>query len=87
MAVAPLPRGIHVAVNRREPRTTDERLGLSTALAACTAGSAHVNGLDGTGTLRPGNLAYLVVLDRDVFTHPPEGIAEGRVLPAYARRH
>ena len=38
------------------------------ALAAYTAGSAYVNHLDDdTGTLEPGKLADLVVLDRDLF--------------------
>ncbi|MFF0559557.1 amidohydrolase [Streptomyces sp. NPDC004266] len=82
--------GIHVAVNRREPEAADDRvfypeqrLDLTTALAAYTAGTAHVNGLDDTGSLRPGHLADLVVLDRDVLTGPPEEIAEARVERTY----
>ncbi|TWG06308.1 hypothetical protein FHX80_114803 [Streptomyces brevispora] len=83
-------QGIHVAVNRREPGATDspvflpeQRLDPATAVAAYTAGSAHVNGLDDAGSLLPGNLADLVVLDRDIFTAPPEEIAEARVLRTY----
>ncbi|MCX4735470.1 amidohydrolase [Streptomyces sp. NBC_01363] len=82
--------GIHVAVNRMEPEATDgrvflpeQRLDLATAVAAYTAGSAHVNGLDDTGSLLPGHLADLVVLDRDIFTLPPEEIAEAQVLRTY----
>ncbi|GAA2652472.1 amidohydrolase [Streptomyces lunalinharesii] len=82
--------GLHVAVNRREPDATDERvflpeqrLDLGTAVAAYTAGSAHVNGLDDAGTLRVGHLADLVVLDRDIFTAPPEEIARATVLETY----
>ncbi|MFE6679341.1 amidohydrolase [Streptomyces sp. NPDC057729] len=82
--------GIHVAVNRMEPGATDgrvflpeQRLDLATAVAAYTAGSAHVNGHDDTGSLLPGHLADLVVLDRDIFTLPPEEIAEARVLRTY----
>ncbi|MFI6727428.1 amidohydrolase [Streptomyces sp. R-74717] len=82
--------GIHVAVNRMEPEATDgrvflpeQRLDLTTAVAAYTAGSAHVNGLDDTGSLLPGHLADLVVLDRDIFTLPPEEIAEAQVLRTY----
>ncbi|MFJ5723069.1 amidohydrolase [Streptomyces sp. NPDC093149] len=82
--------GIHVAVNRMEPGATDGRvflpeqcLDLATAVAAYTAGSAHVNGHDDTGSLLPGHLADLVVLDRDIFTLPPEEIAEARVLRTY----
>ncbi|WP_309054665.1 amidohydrolase, partial [Streptomyces sp.] len=74
--------GLHVAVNRRAPGTKDERvflpeqrLDLTTALAAYTAGSAHVNGHDDAGSLRAGNLADLVVLDRDILTGPAEEIA------------
>ncbi|WP_369148189.1 amidohydrolase [Streptomyces sp. R44] len=82
--------GIHVAVNRRDPEATDDRvfyaeqrLDLSTALAAYTAGTAHVNGLDDSGSLRAGHLADLVVLDRDILTGPPEEIAEARVERTY----
>ncbi|MFJ3905498.1 amidohydrolase [Streptomyces sp. NPDC090025] len=78
--------GIHVAVNRAEPGATDgrvflpeQRLDLSTALAAYTAGSAHVNGHDDAGSLRAGHLADLVVLDRDILTAPAAEIAEARV--------
>ncbi|MER5500247.1 amidohydrolase [Streptomyces sp. NPDC002466] len=82
--------GIHVAVNRREPGTADDRvflpeqrIDLTTALAAYTAGSAHVNGHDDAGSLRAGNLADLVVLDRDLFAAPPEEIASARVERTY----
>ncbi|MFF3393598.1 amidohydrolase [Streptomyces sp. NPDC002669] len=82
--------GIHVAVNRRAPEATDDRIflpeqriDLTTALAAYTAGSAHANGHDDAGSLRPGNLADLVVLDRDLFAAPPEEIAGARVERTY----
>ncbi|GAA1159195.1 hypothetical protein F4556_001683 [Kitasatospora gansuensis] len=82
--------GLHVAVNRAEPGATDgrvflpeQRLDLGTALAAYTAGSAHVNGTDQAGSLRPGLLADLVVLDRDVFARPADEIAEARVERTY----
>ncbi|MFF3785121.1 amidohydrolase [Streptomyces sp. NPDC001933] len=82
--------GIHVAVNRMQPGATDgrvflpeQRLDLATAVAAYTAGSAHVNGTDDAGTLRPGHLADLVVLDRDIFTEPAEEIHTARVLQTY----
>lgn len=82
--------GLHVAVNRRAPGTKDERvflpeqrLDLTTALAAYTAGSAHVNGHDDAGSLRAGNLADLVVLDRDILTGPAEEIADARVERTY----
>ncbi|MEU8617786.1 amidohydrolase [Streptomyces sp. NPDC048623] len=78
--------GLHVAVNRAEPGATDgrvfypeQRIDLTTALGAYTAGSAYVNGHDDAGSLRPGHLADLVVLDRDILTAPPAEIAEARV--------
>ncbi|MGW8376741.1 amidohydrolase [Streptomyces sp. ODS28] len=80
---------LHVAVNRRLPGASspvflpEQRIGLGAALAAYTAGSAHVNHLDDTGTLRPGNLADLAVLDRDPFAGPPEEIASARVLQTF----
>ncbi|GAA1960437.1 amidohydrolase [Kitasatospora viridis] len=82
--------GLHVAVNRREPHTSDERvflpeqrLDLATAVAAYTAGSAHLNGHDDAGSLGAGQLADLVVLDRDFFTAPAEEICEARVLRTF----
>ncbi|MEU2672512.1 amidohydrolase [Streptomyces sp. NPDC007164] len=82
--------GIHVAVNRREPGTDDgrvflpeQRIDLLSAIAAYTAGSSHVNRLDDAGSLLPGNLADLVVLDRDILAAPPEEIAEARVERTY----
>ncbi|MET9452611.1 amidohydrolase [Streptomyces cinerochromogenes] len=82
-------QGIHVAVNRVEPGGTgpaflpDERLSLSDALTAYTAGSAYVNHLDDTGRVAVGALADLVVLDRDPFSGPPEAIAGTRVALTY----
>ena len=83
----------HVAVNRtapwdvsadpnplsREPLLPDQRLDLPTALAAGTAGSAYVNHLDETGSVRPGYLADLVVLDRNLLESPPQEIGQARV--------
>ncbi|MFJ8438815.1 amidohydrolase [Kitasatospora griseola] len=82
--------GLHVAVNRMEPEATDgrvflpeQRLDLASALAAYTAGAAYVNGHDDAGVLAVGNLADLVVLDRDILTRPAEEIADARVLRTY----
>ncbi|MFC9753824.1 amidohydrolase [Streptomyces sp. NPDC056921] len=82
--------GIHVAVNRVAPESPgnrafypEQRINLPTALAAYTAGTAHVNGHDDAGSLRAGNLADLVVLDRDILTAPPEEIAGARVERTY----
>jgi len=86
--------GIHVAVNRRHPSISSvdgneyrepflphERLDLPTALAAATLGSAYVNHLDHvTGSIEAGKLADLVVLDRNLFEHPLDQIADANVL-------
>ena len=72
---------IETAVNRISPddRTLpvfypDERIGLHEALAAFTIGSAYVNHLEAdTGSIEPGKLADLVVLDRDPFEADPIG--------------
>ncbi|WP_433155510.1 amidohydrolase family protein [Actinomadura nitritigenes] len=85
--------GVHVAVNRVLPDRTDapflpdQALPLATALAAYTAGAAYVNHLDDTGTLRPGNRADLVVLDRDPFNGPTQAIAATRVAHTYIDGH
>ncbi|GLW46654.1 amidohydrolase [Streptomyces sp. NBRC 14336] len=81
--------GIHVAVNRVSPDSAapvflpGERIGLTEALTAYTAGSAHVNHLDDTGAVQPGALADLVVLDRDPFAVPPQELASTRVALTY----
>ncbi|WP_460062636.1 amidohydrolase [Streptomyces sp. YKOK-I1] len=85
-------QAVHVAVNRVSPDAPEgtpeflpgQRLDLGAALAAYTAGSAHVNGLDGlTGSIAVGKAADLVVLDRDPFTGPPGEIASTRVLQTF----
>ncbi len=83
-------RAIHVAVNRSlygaraEPLLPGQALELAEAMAAYTTGSAFVNHLDDvTGSIEPGNLADLVVLDRDPFTLPPDEIAATSVLATY----
>jgi predicted amidohydrolase YtcJ len=85
-------QGMHVAVNRVVPEAPDgtpvflpeQRISLLDALTAYTAGSAYVNGLDDvTGTVAPGYLADLVVLDRDPFAGPVEEIGSTRVAQTY----
>ncbi|MFF0740806.1 amidohydrolase [Streptomyces sp. NPDC004111] len=82
---------LQVAVTRREPGAAEgtpvflpeQRIDLGAAVAAYTAGSAYVNHLDDTGSIRVGALADLTVLDRDIFAGPAEGIAEARVEGTY----
>ena len=81
--------GIHAAVTRRRadgfpgpagwyPR---QRLTVEEAVRAYTWGAAHAAALeDWLGSLAPGKLADLVVLDRDVFACDPPAIAETEVL-------
>ncbi|MGH3090828.1 MAG: amidohydrolase family protein, partial [Gaiellaceae bacterium] len=79
---------LEVAVNRirpddrgADPLLPDEALDLGTALAAFTAGSAYVNFLDDeTGSLEPGKLADIVVLDRDLFGIDGAQVADARVV-------
>jgi len=53
-----------------------ERIGLGDAIAAFTMGSAYVNHADHlSGSVEPGKAADLVVLDRNLFTHPADEIA------------
>lgn len=84
---------IHVAVNRKaapgyeegeyEPFFPEQAIDLGTSLTAYTAGSAFVNHLDETGTVEAGNLADLVVLDRDPFAGPAAEIGATRVLQTF----
>lgn len=74
---------ISVAIRRRPPGDDrpeilmpNERMSLDQALSAFTAGSATINGTAGrTGRIRLGNVADLVLLERDPFaTSDPAGI-------------
>jgi predicted amidohydrolase YtcJ len=88
-------RAIHVAVNRAlqgstgpeaEPFLPNQSLALGEAIAAYTIGSAYVNHLDDeTGTIEPGKLADLVVLDRDPFAGPPSEVGSTGVLATYVQ--
>jgi predicted amidohydrolase YtcJ len=71
----------------------DERLDLATSIAAFTMGSAYVNHLDEvTGSIEVGKYADLAVVDRDLFAHPADEIANAQVdatfvegVPVYRR--
>jgi predicted amidohydrolase YtcJ len=77
---------IQVAVTRvpvdhpeREPFLPGQALDLEDCLDAFTLGSAFVNRLDEeTGTLEPGKLADLAVVDRDPFAAQPGALHEVR---------
>lgn len=81
--------GIHAAVTRRrvdgfpgpEGWHPEQRLTVAEAVHAYTLGAAYAAGLeDRLGSLTPGKLADLIVLDRDIFTCDPTAIAEAQVL-------
>jgi predicted amidohydrolase YtcJ len=82
-------QGIHVAVNRAhheedyEPFLPEQALDLATALGAYTSGSAFVNHLDDTGSIRLGFRADLVVLDRDIFAGPTAEIGDAKVAMTF----
>ncbi|MGH2527728.1 MAG: amidohydrolase family protein, partial [Actinomycetota bacterium] len=84
---------IHVAVNRVMPPSypygngngevflPDERVDLSTALAAFTMGSAYVNHLDDvTGSIEAGKYADLVVVEQNLFGLSLDELFEAKVL-------
>lgn len=90
---------IHVAVNRAlsprlgrpgapetsRPLRPDEAIPVDAAVHAFTAGVAYVNHEEHvTGTLRPGMLADVAVLDRDIYTVPPETIGDTSVTMTIA---
>lgn len=84
--------GIHAAVTRcREDGTPgaagwqpQERLTVAEAVRAYTLGAAFAGGVeDHSGSLSPGKLADLVVLDRDIFIEPPAQIARTAVWATF----
>ena len=77
--------GIHDLVNQRTASGANfnrhEALTIEQAIHAYTVGSATASFDEGRkGTIQPGKLADLVVLDRDLTTIDPDGIAESQVL-------
>ena len=73
--------GLHAAVTRRRPDGApapegwypEQKLTLPEALAAYTRGAAYAaNAEHRLGTLAPGFLADLIVLEQDPFTCPPD---------------
>ncbi|WP_284982728.1 amidohydrolase [Arthrobacter sp. efr-133-TYG-118] len=78
---------IHVAVNRVEPGGAlpplgpeQHKLTLKQILDAYTQGTAWINHLDtDTGIIRPGALADLAILDRNLFDIPVEELHTARV--------
>jgi predicted amidohydrolase YtcJ len=90
----PDPLGaIHVAVNRwaygeegpagSEPFLPEQALDIQTAFSAYTSGSAWVNHRDEAGTICAGQVADLVVLDRDPFAGDPADIGSARVVSTW----
>jgi predicted amidohydrolase YtcJ len=79
---------VEVAVRRvdpdhreREPFIPAESIDLETALRAYTMGAAWANHADDrTGSIEPGKLADLVVLDRDIEHERADRIGDTRVL-------
>jgi predicted amidohydrolase YtcJ len=82
-------QGIACAVTRQDPGAgfpaggffPEERVDVYTAVDNYTAGSAWANFDEGRmGRIRPGALADLALLDRDIFSIPPEDIHKTKVL-------
>jgi predicted amidohydrolase YtcJ len=78
--------GIEVGITHREPGDRRppwhpaERVDLPAMLALYTINAAYANHQEReTGSIEPGKLADLVVLDRNLFELPPEQIHQARV--------
>jgi predicted amidohydrolase YtcJ len=79
-------RGLYAAVTRKsedgkKEYYPEQKLTMEQAIAAYTTGSAFAQFAEKEkGTLAPGMLADLVVLDRDITSVPPEKILATKVL-------
>ena len=87
-AIQPLP-GIHAAVTRRRADGSpgpqgwypEQRLSVEEAVRGFTWGAAYAAGLeDRLGTLAPGKLADVTILDQDIFAIEPLEILKVQVL-------
>jgi predicted amidohydrolase YtcJ len=81
--------GIHAAVTRRRADGSpgpdgwypEQRLDVDAAVRGFTLGAAYAGCAEGRlGSLAPGKLADLVVVDRDLWAVDPMDIRETRVL-------
>jgi predicted amidohydrolase YtcJ len=80
--------GIHAAVTRQRRNGTPpdawhpaQRLTVAEAVWGYTMGPAYASGqVERQGSLTPGKLADLIVLDRDIFDIPAQDIPEAQVL-------
>jgi hypothetical protein len=81
--------GIHAAVTRRradgspgpEGWYPEQRLSVAEAVRGFTLGAAYAGYMEGRlGSLAPGKLADLIVIDRDIFACDPMDIKDTRVL-------
>ena len=80
--------GIYAAVTRRtlddrRPQgwVPEQKITVEEALAAYTAGGAYASFMErDTGTIAPGMLADLAVIDRDLRTIAPEDIRSARIV-------
>ena len=90
--------GVHVAVNRslpagaggtgQDPFLPGQAIGLATALAAYTSGSARTNGLESvTGSIRAGLDADFAILDADLAAIKPDEICQASVRQTWLRGH
>jgi predicted amidohydrolase YtcJ len=75
-----MPPDYPYSVGDREVFIPEERIDLATAIGGFTMGSAYVNHLEReTGSIEVGKLADLCVVDRDLFAHPAEELADASV--------
>jgi hypothetical protein len=81
--------GIHAAVTRRRADGSpgpdgwfpQQRLSVAEAVQGFTLGAAYAGNMeDKIGSLTPGKLADLIVIDRDIFTCDPMDIKDTQVL-------
>jgi predicted amidohydrolase YtcJ len=84
--------GMHVAVNRSLPDSStspflpEQAISLRAALAAYTAGSARINGLESTaGHIKAGHDADLAIVDADLAAIPDEEICRASVRQTWIR--
>jgi len=78
---------MEAAITRRDREgvliAPDEGIGFADALKGYTHSAARISDLPQLGSIEPGKLADLIILDRDPLTTPPDRLIDIKIDKTY----